>query len=240
MPMHDWTKVDAGIYNAHHQAWIIAIYAQLNHGLMPADYYAMPEQWVGGFAPDVITLNLGRNTDSPSGTLAALPKPKSRFHYKTEAAFYQRKQNVLAVRHVSGNRLVAVIEIVSPGNKSSAGAFRKFLGKSLEWLNAGVNILIVDPFPPTKRDPKGIHNAIWEEIEGESDIRILKTKPLSLVSYECSDIVEAYVEPFAVGDKLKDMPLFLEPDFYVNVPLEQTYMSAFALMPKPSRVGLEK
>ena len=240
MPMHDWTKVDAGIYHAHHQAWIIGIYAALNRGLLPQDYFAMPEQWVGGFEPDVVTLNLGGSKGISDGSLATLPKPKSRYHFKTETAFYRRKQNVVSVRHVSGNRLVAVLEIVSPGNKSSVGAFGKFLGKTIQWLNASVNVLIVDPFPPTKRDPMGIHNAVWEEVEGESGKPIPESKPLSLVSYECSDIVEAYVEPFAIGDKLEDMPLFLEPDFYVNVPLEETYMSAFALMPKPSRKGLEQ
>jgi len=239
MPMHDWTKVPDGTYHAHHFRWIGAIEAYLNNGHLPDDYYAEPEQRTHGYEPDMVALKLGNGSNSGNGT-AVLPKPKTRFHQATDQSVYRRKQNVVAVRHVSGNRLVAVVEIVSPGNKSSKNAFEKFQGKALEWLKLGIHMLIIDPFPPTKRDPKGIHHAIWEVIDGKSDIRAPKTKPLSLVSYECSEIIEAYVEPFAVGDKLKDMPLFLEPDFYVNVPLEQTYMSAFALMPKPSRVGLEK
>jgi hypothetical protein len=28
----------------------------------------------------------------------------------------------------------------------------------------GVNVLIVDLFAPSKRDPQGIHKAIWDEI----------------------------------------------------------------------------
>jgi hypothetical protein len=238
MPMHDWTKVDPGIFHVQHQTWIIALYTALNRGLLPKNYYALPEQWTAGVVPDVVTLNTGRPTQPSQGGLAVLPKPKSRFRDTIKPESYRRKQNVLAVRHVSGNRLVAVLEIVSSGNKSSVGAFRKFTDKTVRWLNAGVNVLAIDPYPPTKRDPKGIHHAIWKELEGESGLRFPKSKPLCLVSYDASDDVEAYVEPFAVGDKLKDMPLFLEPDFYVNVPLEETYQTSFELMPEQSRIGL--
>ena len=41
-----------------------------------------------------------------------------------------------------------------------------------------------------------------------------------------------YIEPLAVGDRLPDMPVFLEPGFYVNVPLERTYMAAWAWIPR--------
>lgn len=37
----------------------------------------------------------------------------------------------------------------------------------------------------------------------------------------------AYVEPTAVGRELIDMPLFLEPEIDVNVPLEATYVAAY-------------
>jgi len=38
--------------------------------------------------------------------------------------------------------------------------------------------------------------------------------------------VTAYIEPIAVGDPLLEMPLFLDPWSYVNVPLEPTYRAA--------------
>ena len=42
----------------------------------------------------------------------------------------------------------------------------------------------------------------------------------------------AYVEPWTVvGRPLIDMPLFLEPDIYINVPLEATYMAAYRGVP---------
>ena len=41
-----------------------------------------------------------------------------------------------------------------------------------------------------------------------------------------------YVEPTAVGRELLDMPLFLDPEVYVNVPLEATYQGAYRGVPR--------
>jgi len=40
-----------------------------------------------------------------------------------------------------------------------------------------------------------------------------------------------YLEHFAVGTALPEMPLFLRPDRYINVPLEPTYQAAYRGMP---------
>ena len=52
-------------------------------------------------------------------------------------------------------------------------------------------------------------------------------KPLTLAAYAVNGMPHAYVEPAAVGMPLADMPLFLSPDWYVNVPLETTYAQAY-------------
>jgi hypothetical protein len=43
--------------------------------------------------------------------------------------------------------------------------------------------------------------------------------------------VEVFLEPVAVGDKLPKMPLFLSPESYVRVPLEETYRAAWEAVP---------
>ena len=40
MPIHDWTRVDAGIFHHFHLEWISSIQRKLNQGILPADYYA--------------------------------------------------------------------------------------------------------------------------------------------------------------------------------------------------------
>lgn len=131
-----------------------------------------------------------------------------------------------------------MVEIVSPGNKASRHALRSFVAKACELLEHRIHLLIVDPFPPSPRDPNGVHAAIWEEVEDDA-FSLPADKPLTLVAYECDLTTRAYIEPVAVGDVLPDMPLFLEPNAHVKVPLEATYQTAFAVMPRRWRRVLE-
>lgn len=54
MPIHDWTRVDAGIFHHFHHGWITEIARALNRGLLPPEYYALAEQRAAGFGPDVL------------------------------------------------------------------------------------------------------------------------------------------------------------------------------------------
>jgi hypothetical protein len=85
--------------------------------------------------------------------------------------------------------------------------------------------LLLDVHPPGPRDPQGIHGALWEHLTGDPHEHPTD-KPLTLVACSAGPIKTAYVEPLAVGDVLPDMPLFLTPEYYVNVPLEATYRDA--------------
>ena len=239
MPMHDWTMVDAGIFHAFHHRWISAISDALNGGSLPADYYALPEQLAAGFGPDVLTLQGegegepdSPGDSNPGGTATALrTRPKSRFAAETDTQFYRRKKSSVVVRHVSGDRIVAILEIVSPGNKSNQQAIRASIEKACELLEHRIHLLIVDPFPPGPRDPHGIHAAIWEQVQDNS-FQPPADQPLTLVAYECDLTTRAYIEPFAVGQALPEMPLFLEPNGCIMVPLEATYETAFSVLPK--------
>lgn len=245
MPMHDWTKVEAGIFHALHHEWISEISRALNRDL-PADYYALPEQVAAGFGPDVLTLQ-GGSDEGQDGSCSAgngatatalRTRPKTRFSAKTDVDFYRRKKSSVVVRHVSGDRIVAMLEIVSPGNKSHRQALRAFVEKACELLERRIHLLIVDPFPPGPRDPNGIHAAIWEQVQDDT-FQPPADQPLTLVAYECDLETQAYIEPFAVGEPLPDMPLFLEPNGCVMVPLEATYETAFSVLPKRWQKVLE-
>jgi len=137
---------------------------------------------------------------------------------------------MIAIHHISDHRVVAIIEIVSPGNKNSEGALAAFVRKAREFLAAGIHVLIVDLFPPAVRDPQGIHPAVWGEDEADP-FRFDPAKPLTCASYTGGPGPYAFVEPFAVGDRLIDMPLCLTIEEYVPIPLEPTYQAAFADVP---------
>jgi Protein of unknown function (DUF4058) len=186
MPIHDWTRVEAGVFHHFHQRWIGAITDVLNQRLLPAEYYALAEQQGAGFEPDILTLRAGGSPepDGPAGPPDAslsgraggngtggggvlVAEPRVRITAKTDFEFYRRKQNVVAVRHASGDQLVAVVAVVSKANKSGRKAFEDFLRKAAELLTHQVHLLILDLQPPTARDPQGIHGAIWDEVAGQ-------------------------------------------------------------------------
>jgi Protein of unknown function (DUF4058) len=153
-------------------------------------------------------------------------------------AFYRRKQKTVTVRHVSGDRIVAMVEIVSPGNKAARNPLRAFVAKAAELLEHQIHLLIIDLLPRGPRDPNGIHGEIWQEIAGQ-EYAAPADKPLTLVAYESGLTVRAYVVPAAVSDPLPDMPLFVEQGKAVHIPLEATYMAAFIEVPRRWRRVLE-
>jgi hypothetical protein len=235
MAVHDWTRVDAGLFHAFHQRWIHALADTLNSGVLPPDYFALPEQAIKGPIPDVLALHLppgadpGRN--GAAGVAVASAPPRTRLKRQTEEDLYAGKASRITVRPRHGD-VVAVVEIVSPGNKGSRAEFRAFVEKTADLIRQHVHVLIIDLFPPTKRDPQGIHNAIWDEFH-EEDFELPSDKPLTLASYSAGPVKTAYVEPCAVGDVLLDMPLFLEPEIYVPAPLEATYQTTWSVFPAP-------
>jgi Protein of unknown function (DUF4058) len=241
MPVHDWTRVDAGLFHAFHQSWTIALCNALNAGVLPAGYFALPEQVISGPIPDVLTLRQAPRTAPPSdasaGSGITTLAPRTRFVRRAEADRYARKANRITVRHEYG-RVIAVIEIVSPGNKGSRNALQAFVRKMADLLDQGIHLLVVDLFPPGNRDPQGIHKAIWDEI-AEEPFDLPPDKPLILAAYDAGPVKVAYVDAFAVGDVLSEMPLFLEPEVHVPTPLEATYQTTWNAFPAALKGFLE-
>lgn len=258
MPAHDWTRVESGIFHAFHLAWIGELQQALNAGLLPADHYALAEQITGGMGPDVLTLaiphdeptqllngtngtngtNGAHHPTSTGGIATAMSPPKVRITAEASRDPYLAKQRTLVLRHTSNHRIVAIIEIVSPGNKADKNSIRAFREKILTALRLGVHVLILDLFPPSTRDPNGLHGLIWDEFTLDPYTQPTES-PLTLVAYRATPAPTAYIEPFAVGDNLNDMPLFLNPYEYIPIPLERTYQDAFAGVPAFYRNRLE-
>lgn len=238
MAIHDWTRVNAGIFHHFHQDWIVELARTLNRGRLPEGYHALAEQAAAGPIPDVLTLQhspikAAGAEGAAAGLAVAESPPKARFVQAAERESYAAKASRVAIHHPLGE-VVAVLEIVSPGNKGSRHALRTFVDEAVSFLDQGIHLLIVDLFPPTSRDPQGIHKAIWDEIH-EERFELPPDKSLTVVSYDAGWIKTAYVDPLAVGDPLPEAPLFLTPGRYVPAPLEATYQLTWSLCPAPLR-----
>jgi hypothetical protein len=248
MPVHDWTRVDAGIFHDFHNVWIGHLRTALNEGLLPPGFYALSEQHAGRSIVDLLALHTSTAPRGPlplplppatGGLAVAEAPPRTRRRHTVEPAARALRRS-LAVRHVSGHRLVALAEIVSPANKDRAGHVQEFTDKVLSALNVGVHVLLVDLFSPGQHDPDGLHGVLLRQLEQSDDRYELPSgEPLTLASYAAGLQVEVYLEHLAVGAALPEMPLFLRPDRYVNVPLEPTYQAAYRGLPAFWREVLE-
>jgi hypothetical protein len=244
MPVHDWTRVEAGIYHSFHNAWITHLGEALNSGLLPSGYYALGEQHAGRFVADVLTLHASRPNGEPpplppsDGGLALAEAPPKVRRQLTGIETYRQRRRTLAIRHVSGHRLIALVEIASPANKDRLESVEEFVAKTVEALDLGVHVLLLDLLPPGRHDPRGPHGAVWNQFdEGPYDLPL--AEPLTAASYPAGPPVKAYLEHFAVGAALPEMPLFLRSDRYIPAPLEATYQAAYRGAPAFWREVLE-
>lgn len=241
MPMHDWTRVDPNDYHTFDLLWIASLATALNHHRLPDGYYAMADHTTPPIVPDVVTLSAADAAPVEAGGVAVETVPQTAIAAtepgrKTKVSGRRR----VAIRHARDRRLVAVVEIVSPSNKARKAEFADLVGKTVQLLRQGVHVLLIDPFPPTARDPDGIHAAVWKELTGKRPPHDA-ARPLTLASYTArgDDTYSAFVEPLAAGDRLADMPLFLTGRVHVPTPLEETYRAAWDGFPAPLRAVVE-
>jgi hypothetical protein len=223
-------------------AWITHLSEALNDGLLPPSYYALPEQHGGRLIADVLTLQVptwGKPLPPTGEGGVAVAEAPPRVRRKLSPSPAARgSRRTLTIRHVSGHRIIALVEVVSPANKDRATHVADFVDKAEAVLWQGIHVLLVDLLPPGRHDPQGMHGALWERFDDEPYLVPAK-EVLTLASYVAGPDPEAYLEHLAVGSPLAEMPLFLNPDRYINVPLESAYLTAFRGLPKFWRDVLE-
>jgi hypothetical protein len=244
MPMHDWTRVGAGIYHDFHTVWLTAIRHALNNGVLPPTHYAMVEQVTVGFEADILALQ--GPSPRPAGGVHTLTatQPAVGVLERAEKAVRKRPGRRVTVRHVSNHTVVAVIELVSPGNKEGRRDYQRFVSKSAALLSLGIHLLVIDPFAAPPHSPLGLHASIWRRAakrrKGQNPAALPPDHPLMAAGYAAGTDMVAAVQPFAVGQAVPDVPLFLTPEQeYVTLPLEPTYAAAFPDVPRVWREVLE-
>ena len=198
----------------------------LNNALLPKNWYALAEYAAG-------SPNEPHDAWHASTVGLKSAAPQTRVFAEALAVRYSELTRRISIRHASDNRVVALIELVTSGNKAGVRPYRAFLDNLLGAIDQGVHLLLVDLYPPTRRDPNGIHGSIWGELTGE-DYAAPLDADRTLAAYSAGLVKTAYVEPVAVGQTLRDMPLFLTPDgeWHVEVPLEATYQAAYEPLPR--------
>ncbi len=241
MPIHDWSRVDAGIFHDFHIGWIGELRTLLNEELLPDPYYALAESVVGEAIPDVLALEerqLSGNEsphqdsklgdDSKENPLALAPSSVlvEELDLPLDYTLLQRRISIRDQIH--GDRVVAFIEIVSKSNKDSEARSRLFVSKATTALRKGIHFLFIDLHPATSIVPGGFHQEISDAC-GHPVSRLPAERPLQTASYQVLEdgTVRARVVPLQVGDLIPEMPVFLLPHHFIRIPLERAYASSF-------------
>ncbi len=233
MPIHDWARVDAGVFQDFHHSLVGAVSNVLNGGVLPPDHYTLIEP------STAVPATVGELDGSPPSPVLLVDSPSMKITPEAEMEFYRRRSSAVAVRRASDDQIVALVEVVSRGHKASRHALRSFVEKATGLLLQRVHLLIVDLHPPGPHNPQGIHGEIWREVTGQ-EYTVPPDKPLTVASYDSGLSMRAYYLPMATGDVFPDMPLFFKPGEHVRVPLEATYRTAFTAVPRRWRTVLER
>ena len=236
----DWTRVDAGTYHDFHQTWIPQLKLALLDGILPPGYYAHVERSFGSITAaesesDLLTLDSGASVlpgddrdgsgggtavlDAPPRTAVSMTLPKL-----SRIGRYAARADRLAIKRGIDHRVVALLEVASPGNKDRRASVDRLVAKLATAVERGVNVVLVDLLPPGAHDPAGLNGAVLDALGQRFDPP--PDKPLCAAGYRVGSDRRAYVEPLAVGDSLPTVPLFLSPDRYVDLPLGPSYAVA--------------
>jgi hypothetical protein len=244
MNLHDWSQIADGTSHHFHGAWIYQLANALNEDRLPPGFFALAEQHVGRKVADVLMLHASDPEKTPrlhpltgdrALALAVAPPRVSRTH---EIRPSPSRQRTLTIRDSSGDRIVALVEIVSRANKASAQAVSDFVGKITAALRSGIHAAVIEVFPPGSHDPEGTYGAILEAFGDDGERPA--AKPLTFASYAARGAPVAYLQFLAAGDPVPNLPLFLTADHYVELPLAATYDAVIRSIPRERREVIER
>ena len=213
-------------WQGFHSRWASAIADSLNDQGLPENLFAEPTvDLAGRVEVDVATIeelvSAGPNAAQATATL-----PHSAVAAPTWAipAVFPDSFEVRVINSEGGPRLVAAIELVSPGNKNRPQARRIFAAKCASYLAHGIHVIIIDVV--TSRTAN-LHNALLVLMEVAS-FRMPAESRLYATAYravrrEAREEIDVWPTLLNLGDPLPTLPLYVAADFVVNVDFEAAY-----------------
>jgi hypothetical protein len=211
-------------WESFHHAWATHIAEDLNRGVLPADYFAEPEFHLGPNL-EIDVAGFERNGRPTSGNTAtatwAPPKPNGSFKVD-----YSRLDvcEVRVYQELGGAQLRAAIELVSPANKDRPGSRQTFAAKCAGYLKQAVALVIIDVV--TERTAN-LHAELMKVLEvpgsawkSATKLYAVAYRPVTVIKKER---IEVWTQALSLGKPLPVMPLWLNLDLCVPVPLEETY-----------------
>jgi hypothetical protein len=207
--------------------WASALADYLNQDWLPESLFAEPQATLPGqLQVDVATLEEAQDFHGGNGPATALRTWTAPPAQWTIPAVFPESFEVQVIHAEAGPRLVAAIELVSPGNKDRPETRRAFAAKCVGYLSQGIAVIVIDVV--TSRHGNLHHETI--DLLSRNDARFPSDTPLYAAAYHPlrrgdSDEIDIWPATLQIGAPLPTLPLFAL-DFAIAVDFEATYREA--------------
>lgn len=220
-------------WESFHSSWATRLADALTERWLPPNYIAEENAHLG---PSV-EIDVGafeqesRTTAAEANGGVATAGPKVWAPSAADGGFAAVFPDTFEIRVLctdTGPKLVAAIELVSPGNKDRASERRAFAIKCASYLYQGVSVILVDIVTNRRAN---LHNEILELMGGIASLHLPPESNLYVVAYRplrrgTEDVIDVWRSPLALGSPLPTLPLGLRADLAIAVDFEETYAEA--------------
>lgn len=217
-------------WESFHTTWASALADQLNDGVLSSEYVALEQVHAGPAVEiDVATFAETSPERAKGGLATAVKKlwrPVAAPHVLS--AEFPPQCSVEIIAADGSRRLVAAIELVSPGNKDRDSKRRLFAAKCATLLSRGAGLVIVDVVASRSAN---LHNDLADLFGWDAAARFAKETVMYCSAYRPLTVgetgrIEAWLETLSLGNCLPRMPLSLAADCVVPIDLEAAYEEA--------------
>lgn len=214
-------------WKGFHSGWANAITSQLNE-VLPEGYYAIPEVPLGDqMEIDVATLEYAGGPESGGSTTMVWSPPWARL---SAVVAFSRVQSVAVhvFQDLGGPQLRAAVELASPANKDRPRSRLTFAAKCIGYLERHVSVLVIDTVTGRRAN---LHADIADALEAREELAWHSSSNLYAVSYRRvssrrQSRVEVWPKRLALGAELPSLPLWIDADVCLPLPLEASYEAA--------------
>lgn len=219
-------------WESFHSNWTTRLADALTERWLPPNYIAEEHAHFGpSIEIDVATFEGEATRAGEANGGVATAGPKVWAPLAADGSFAAVFPDTFEIRVLcsdTGPKLVAAVELISPGNKDRASQRRAFAIKCASYLYQGISVIIVDIATNRRAN---LHNEILELMNGDDSLALSAESNLYAVAYRPlrrgkQDVIDVRRSPLALNQSLPTLPLGLRADLAVAVDFEETYAEA--------------
>jgi hypothetical protein len=220
-------------WESFHSSWATKLADALTERWLPPNYIAEEHAHLGP-SVEIDVAAFGREASAAreeEGPAVATVDSKVWSPPAADAVIPAVFPDTFEVRVLStdtGPKLVAAIELISPGNKDRPAERRAFAAKVASYLYQGISVIIVDIVTSRRAN---LHNEVLRVMEAADTVQLAPETSLYAVAYRPlrrsqGDEIDVWRSPLALGATLPTLPLGLRAGLVIPVDFEATYAEA--------------